>query len=156
MPSNGYINNMNNPYLGMPNMPNWYGYYNAYQNAINSLPQNNNGAMYANQQPPMQVQQNGLNGRVIESKDVLAVTEVPVGSYGVFPKTDFSEIYVKHWTTEGKPVIDVYHMDKEKAQQEQNFSLNDVMAQVSNLNSKVDSLVEAYLKPSKKEINKHE
>ena len=151
---NGYMNNMNQ-FINMQNMPNWYNYYAAYQNALNSLPQNNNnGAMYANQQPPMQAQQNGLNGRIIESKDVLAVTEVPVGSYGVFPKTDFSEIYVKHWTAEGNPVIDVYLMQPQEAHQV-TTSLEDVMAQVNNLNEKVDSLVEAYLKPKQKE-NKHE
>lgn len=151
MPNNYGAMNMGymNPYQQQPINPGtgnyYYGTYtNPTQQYVYQAPVQNT------QSAPMPVQ---LNGRIVESKDVLAVTEVPVGSYGIFPKTDFSEIYVKHWTPEGTTKVDVYQpnsMSVEEVQPE--ISLKDIQAQVSNLTEKVDSLVQAYVKPK---VNKN-
>lgn len=126
-----------------PGTGNWYSNYTPqYQNLSQSNP------MYqVPQSAQMPVQQNGLNGRIVESKDVLAVTEIPVGSYGVFPTADFSEIYVKRWTAEGKTHVDTYQLNTQTQEVQQEISLRDIQAQVSNLTEKVDSLVAAYVKP---------
>ena len=65
---------------------------------------------YANQAQPAL---NGLQGKVVDSIDIVKVTEVPFGSFSVFPKGDMSEIYVKSWSNNGttqtityKPVIE--------------------------------------------------
>jgi len=40
---------------------------------------------------------NGLNGKLVDSEDMARVTEVPIGGYGIFPKADLSEVYIKSW-----------------------------------------------------------
>lgn len=149
MPNNynamNYSNGYTLPYPPQvnPGTGNWYGNYNPqYQN----FPQPN-VTYQAPQNAQMSTQQNGLNGRIVESKDVLAVTEIPVGSYGVFPTADFSEIYVKRWTAEGKTHVDVYQLNTQTQEVQPEISLRDIQAQVSNLTEKVDSLVAAYVKP---------
>jgi hypothetical protein len=39
----------------------------------------------------------GLNGKLVDSEDMARVTEVPIGGYGIFPKADLSEVYIKSW-----------------------------------------------------------
>ena len=63
-------------------------------------------------QPQQQMQQNfipqqpqqipSLNGKIVESKEIVKVTEVPMGGYGIFPKADLTEIYVKTWDSNTK------------------------------------------------------
>lgn len=72
-------------------------------------------------QPPFQIPQqittpqlpqSNLNGKIVDSEDVVRATEVPIGGYGIFPKADLSEIYIKSWNNNGttsvitfKPII---------------------------------------------------
>ena len=60
------------------------------------------GNQYQQQQMPYQAQAQtpqpqGLNGKIVDSQDVVRATEVPIGGYGIFPKADLSEIYIKSW-----------------------------------------------------------
>lgn len=64
--------------------------------------------------PP--IQNNTLNGKIVDSIDLVRVTEVPIGGYGVFPKADFSEVYIKAWNPNGTTSIYCF---KPCAQQEQ-------------------------------------
>lgn len=50
---------------------------------------------------PQQAQTQTLNGKIVDSKDIVKVTDVPIGSYGIFPKADLSEIYIKSWNNNG-------------------------------------------------------
>lgn len=89
---------------------------------------------YNNQYPLPQFQQqqtfsqnnnlnsNNLNGKIVDSEDVVKATEVPIGGYGIFPKADLSEIYIKSWNNNGttsvitfKPItpIEVPHQNEE-------------------------------------------
>lgn len=52
-----------------------------------------------NTQPAPQPQ--SLNGKIVDSEDVVRATEVPIGGYGIFPKADLSEIYIKSWNNNG-------------------------------------------------------
>lgn len=55
---------------------------------------------YFNQQPQQVMNNpsaNGLNGKLVDSEDMARVTEVPIGGYGIFPKADLSEVYIKSW-----------------------------------------------------------
>lgn len=45
--------------------------------------------------------QQSLNGKIVDSEDVVKATEVPIGGYGIFPKADLSEIYIKSWNNNG-------------------------------------------------------
>lgn len=50
----------------------------------------------------------GLNGKVVDSADVVKATEVPIGGYGVFPRADLNEIYVKSWNNNGTTSVTTY------------------------------------------------
>lgn len=76
----------------------------------------NQGNQFFNPQQQMMYQQpqqmpqfpqmgNTLNGKIVDSIDLVRVTEVPIGSYGVFPKADFSEVYIKSWNPNGTTSI---------------------------------------------------
>ena len=51
--------------------------------------------------PQPQPQTLGLNGKIVDSEDVVKATEVAIGGDGIFPKADLSEIYAKTWNNNG-------------------------------------------------------
>lgn len=47
-------------------------------------------------------QQSTLNGRVVDDISTVTANEVPMdGSFGIFPKRDMSEIYIRSWSSDG-------------------------------------------------------
>ena len=90
---------------------NYYPNYNNPSNYYLNYPYGNQypstGGMPQYQQPPPQTQpislQTNLNGKIVDSEDVVRATEVPIGGYGIFPKADLSEIYIKSWNNRYKP-----------------------------------------------------
>ena len=62
-----------------------YSYGAAYPQAVNLPAQNLNQS---------------LLGKVVDGEDVVKATEVPFGGYGVFPKADLSELYIKSWNND--------------------------------------------------------
>lgn len=81
--------------------PNSYMGYSYAQN-INPYMQPQQQQMQQNFMPPQQPQVPSLNGKIVESKDIVKITEVPMGGYGIFPKADLTEIYVKTWDSNTK------------------------------------------------------
>ena len=82
------------------NMPNMNYYptpnYNPqmqYPSAPSNMPQQMN---FTQQMPPSQ-----LNGKIVDSEEMVRATEVPMGSYGIFPKADMSEVFIKTWNPNG-------------------------------------------------------
>ena len=65
---------------------------------------------YGNMYQPQQAQPAvaALQGKVVDSVDMVRVNEVPFGGFGVFPKGDLSEIYVKSWNNNGTTQINTY------------------------------------------------
>lgn len=57
---------------------------------------------------PSQQQSPTLNGKVVDSYEVSKVQEIPFGSFGVYPKGDLSEVYIKSWNGDGTTKIVVY------------------------------------------------
>ena len=55
-------------------------------------------SVYPQQMPQIQM---GLQGKIVESEDIVKVTDIPIGGYGIFPKADLSEIYIKTWNGNG-------------------------------------------------------
>lgn len=49
-----------------------------------------------------------LQGKVVDSEEIVRATEVPFGGYGVFPKADLSEIFIKSWNNNGTTQIISY------------------------------------------------
>lgn len=84
-------------------------YYNPYMSQIQQQPQmqipaqNNlyNQSPYMSQNNNQLLQPTCINGKIVDSEDILKVTEIPMGGFGVFPKADFNEIYLKYWKDNG-------------------------------------------------------
>lgn len=57
-------------------------------------------------QPPVQNQQMPTLGKIVESVDIVKVTDIPMdGNMYYFPKADGTEIYTKQFGTDGKTRI---------------------------------------------------
>jgi hypothetical protein len=86
-------------------MMNYYPYYNNY----NTQQQTAAMPAYAQMQPqtmmPATSVSAGINGKVVDGEEVVKATEVPFGGYGIFPKADLSEIYMKSWNNNGTTQI---------------------------------------------------
>lgn len=108
-------------------MQTWQNYYQnptpAYQQNFNSVPyapvqqrypQMEQAYPQYGQQPQIQQQNFGLNGKVVDNAELITANDVPMdGNVAVFPKKDFSEIYAKSWKADGtiqtityKPVLE--------------------------------------------------
>ena len=90
-----------------------------------------------------------LQGKVVDSPDMVRVSEVPFGGFGVFPKGDLSEIYVKSWNNNGTTQINTYKpipTEENKESQEQ-ISTNELLEKINALSEKVDVLIKGFAKP---------
>lgn len=88
--------------------------------------------------PNQQMLIGGLNGRVVESIDMVKVTDVPVGSYGFFPKADLSAVYLKTWNNNGTTNITTFTPLTETLP---SSNSNDVNSESFNkLTQKIDSI----------------
>ena len=104
---------------------------------------------YQNYQPPQSInsqyssqlsqQYYGLQGKVVENEDVVRVTEVPFGSYGVFPKTDLKEIYLKTWNNNGTTKILTYKPIEEKSESEVDTNVI-LLEKINQIEDKIDKL----------------
>ena len=56
---------------------------------------------YQTNQTQMSVQNNQIPGKIVDSQEVARVSDIPFGGYGVFPKADLSEVFVKVWNNNG-------------------------------------------------------
>lgn len=63
--------------------------------------------------------QNFLNGKIVDGEEIVKATEVPFGGYGVFPKADLKEIFIKTWTPEGKTKIIKFQPIEEGAEEKE-------------------------------------
>lgn len=126
--ANPYAGNMNNQLMAQANA----------QPYNNQLMQNN------------QVQPQVLNGKIVDGIDVVKGTEVPFGSYGIFPKADFSEIYIKTWNNNGTTRIMTFDLKPESvaSTETQNSSQNDslineILSKINGLETKIDDALSA-------------
>lgn len=135
--------------------PNYYINNNPYQYQSYQQPQTPAPVI---QQPP-QPQTPVLNGKIVDSEDVVRVTEVPMGGYGIFPKADMSEIYIKSWNNNGTTRIIKYEPAEasENAEAEgTGVLISQLMDKVSGLEEKIDSLIGASKQqPPRKEVAKN-
>ncbi|AXF52492.1 MAG: hypothetical protein [Caudoviricetes sp.] len=90
-----------------PNYPGYNPYNNMSYPQYQQMPNQQNYQMNGNPQsnPQNQIQNQGLNGKIVDSEDVVKATEVPIGGYGIFPRADLSEIYIKSWNNNGTTSI---------------------------------------------------
>lgn len=135
-------------------------------NFYSSYPYQNN---YQQQLPQPQMQQQmvpvaaqNIPGKIVESSDIVKVTDVPFGGYGVFPKADFSEVYIKMWNGNGttsivtfKPVIEAAvvkdYSDGEEALNKESLSL--ILERLGQLEEKLDNITTVGTTQKRKELS---
>lgn len=117
-------------------------------------------------QPQSQQTQIGvLQGKIVDSIDMVKANEVPFGGFGIFPKGDLSEIYVKSWSNNGTTQINTYKaIPKTEEVKEINIAdiNNSLLEKITILNEKIDLLMnnnttqnnQSSQKPVEKGVNK--
>ena len=90
-----------------------------------------------------------LQGKVVDSVDMVRVNEVPFGGFGVFPKGDLSEIYVKSWNNNGTTQINTYRPIpmEDTREVKENSSRDELLEKINVLNEKLDALMNTAPKP---------
>ena len=105
---------------------------------------------YGNMYQPQQAQPAvaALQGKVVDSVDMVRVNEVPFGGFGVFPKGDLSEIYVKSWNNNGTTQINTYRpIPVEETKEAKEISSRDeLLEKINALNEKLDALINSSAK----------
>lgn len=100
----------------------------------------NNQFLTQYQQPTYQpVQQTqSINGKMVDSAEMAKVAEVPLGGYGIFPKVDLSEIYIKTWNQNGTTSILTY----QPIEQQTNNDINNmILEKINLLENKIDAVL---------------
>lgn len=86
-------------------------------------------------------QSQSLNGKIVDSEDMVRATEVPIGGYGIFPKADLSEIYIKSWNNNGTTSVITFRpiVPEPPIVQENNGELTNLLLQkIEVLENKLD------------------
>ena len=141
-----YLNNSN--YLG--NYP--YNYANQY------VPQPQPQQFISQPMAPQTQHPQSLNGKIVDSEDVVKATEVPIGGYGIFPKADLSEIYIKSWNNNGTTSIITFKPIIQEVKEPQTVEDNSlkIIERLNALDAKIDSLmmnnIAATAQVAKKEV----
>lgn len=116
---------------------------------------NQPAAVQQYQQPSyMQQAAQRINGRVVQSADMITANDVPMdGSVAFFPTQDLSEIYAKSWDANGKivtrlfkPVSDSYTSNQTQDTEKLKIGLSDEVTQVfmkrfDELEKRIDDLI---------------
>lgn len=95
------------------------------------------------QQPQYQIaqqQSSALNGKVVDSLEVCRVQEIPFGSFGVYPKGDLSEIYIKSWNGDGTTKVVIYKPEIIQEPEKPDvymMALNEIKKSIENLEEKI-------------------
>lgn len=92
----------------------------------------------------LQTQQNyNLNGKIVDGIDMVKATEIPFSGFGVFPKGDLTEIYLKSWNNNGTTKIITYKPSlEEETKKEDDAVLSALLNKIENLEKKIDGLFE--------------
>ena len=91
-----------------------------------------------------------MNGKIVDSEDVVKATEVPIGGYGIFLKADLSEIYVKTWNNNGTTNVITFQPIATPQKTETNNINNSVLSQLFQKIEIVENKINAVLSESQK------
>lgn len=95
---------------------------------------------------------NTLSGKVVDGGEVVKATEVPFGGYGIFPKADLTEIYIKSWNSDGTTKMITYKPVVEETK-EQVDTTKLLLEKIQKIEEKLDSLVKKPEVEKRKETN---
>lgn len=126
-----------------------YNYYpNPYMNygqnySVPNYQQPYNSQMLQPTLPSIINQYPSINGKIVESVEVMNAQETPVGGYSVFPLVDFSKVFIKAYDKDGN--IQTYKYDlvrEEEILKEDIYAdkLNDIYKYIEKLDKKIDDI----------------
>ena len=85
-----------------------------------------------------------LLGKVVDGEDVVKATEIPIGGFGVFPKADLNEIYVKTWNNNGTTQILKYQPAIVNETEENNINETAIILEkINSIEAKLNELAGA-------------
>ncbi len=90
---------------------------------------------------------NTLLGKVVDGEEIVKATEVPFGGYGVFPKADLSEIYIKSWNNDGTTKVVKFQPIALQEQSEQPDVNAILLEKITNIETKLESLTQVKSAP---------
>lgn len=123
-------------------------YYLNYPYGNQYSPQQMNTPNMPVQMPPQtQTATPNLNGKIVDSADIVRATEVPIGGYGIFPKADLSEIYIKSWNNNGTTSIITFKPEPPKQEEvvQKVDSINEVKEHLTKLEEKIDAILNSHM-----------
>ena len=90
-------------------------------------------------QMPQSPMVSNLQGKVVDGIEIVKATDVPFGSFSVFPKGDFGEIYLKTWNNNGTTQIITYKpvIEEEIKKEEPNL----ILEKVNNIENQLTDLI---------------
>ena len=142
--------NYYNPNYYMGNPYSQYTYASMPPSSSPTSPPQPSMGMTQNNVPP---QTPALNGKIVDGEDVVKATEVPIGGYGIFPKADLSEIYLKTWNNNGTTSIIKFKPDAVKPVSAAGGNdYNELLEKINSIEEKLDNLL-TQPAPAKKKYN---
>lgn len=94
-------------------------------------------------QQPQPIQPSFLNGKIVDSIEMVRAMDVPIGGYGIYPKADLSEIYIKSWNSNGTTNIVTYKIVEQPVNQGDNSFEEKILSRMDALESKIDNIIAA-------------
>lgn len=96
---------------------------------------------------PIQQQPNVLQGKVVDSIEVVKATDVPMdGSCYYFPKADGTEVYAKRWlpngTTEIVSYVPVVEEKKERVVEQPGNSVKELKEEIVSMLASIDGRID--------------
>ena len=113
-------------------------------------------------QPPVNtnlqpVSQPQLQGKIVDGEEMVKATEVPFGGYGIFPKADLSEVYIKTWNNNGTTQIKSYQPIKQEENVEEKVDTNAILLEkMKEIEIKLDNIVNSNSNNSNKVLPQSE
>jgi hypothetical protein len=103
------------------------------------------------QLPPMQQQNVGLPGKVVEGIDNVKTMDIPMdGNMYYFPKADGTEIYTKRWLQNGTTEQLVFKMQQAEAEADKPNPLFEKLDGIQEQINKLEELISKQSKPTSK------
>lgn len=126
-------------------------FYSNYPQSQQPLYGYNQAAIPSYQAPQTSVaaQSNQIPGKIVDSQEVARVSDIPFGGYGIFPKADLSEVYVKMWNNNGttslvcfKPIVEGHLVTDKTSTKKYLAEDNNTQEECSSVHEKLLSKLE--------------
>lgn len=123
------------------NQPNFYGNYQQQMPYQNYNPYANPYQIQTQQQIQQPQTYPSICGKIVENADMVRISEIPIGSYGVFPLSDSSKVFIKMYDKEGNIQTYCYDLVKDECQKN-NDMFGDKLSEIYNYVARIDKKVD--------------